>query len=96
MTDVSGNADLELDDALLTAIGNSQNALAESMSEAQGNMLAMGDTVLSETEYTLSEEMIANAISDNYFACDGRTANCSISKISVRESLLTGWVKQSC
>lgn len=70
VTDVSGNADLELDDALLTAIGNSQNALAESMSEAQGNMLAMGDTVLSETEYTLSEEMIANAINDNYFACD--------------------------
>lgn len=72
VTDVSDNGDLELDDVLLTAIGNSQNALAESMSEAQGNMLARGDTVLSETEYTLSEEMITNAISDNYFACDGQ------------------------
>lgn len=72
VADVSGDEDLELDDVLLTAVGNSQSALAESMSEAQGNMLARGDTVLSETEYTLSEEMITNAMEANYFACDGQ------------------------
>ena len=63
---------LELDDALLTAIGNSQYALTESLNEAQGNMLARGNTVISEMEYTLSNNMISNAESKNYAGCDAQ------------------------
>lgn len=68
VTDSDG--ELELDDSLLTAVGDSRYAVAESLTEAQGNMLAKGSTVLSETEYTLSESMIANAEGTNYFGCD--------------------------
>lgn len=64
------DGELELDDTLLTAIGNSQYALSESLNEAQGNMLARGNTVISETEYTLSNRMISNAESRNYAGCD--------------------------
>ena len=60
----------EIDDVLLTAIGNSQYAVSESMSEAEGNMLAKGNTVLSETTYTLSDQMIANAQISYFFSCD--------------------------
>lgn len=68
VTDSDG--ELELDDSLLTAIGDSRYAAAESLTEAQGSMLAKGSTVLSETEYTLSESMIANAEGTNYSGCD--------------------------
>lgn len=64
------DGELDLDDALLTAIGNSQYALTESLNEAQGNMLARGNTVISEMEYTLSNRMISNAESRNYAGCD--------------------------
>lgn len=66
------DGELDLDDALLTAIGNSQYALTESLNEAQGNMLARGNTVISETEYTLSNRMISNAESRNYAGCDAQ------------------------
>ncbi|MDE7323238.1 MAG: hypothetical protein K2N73_11070 [Lachnospiraceae bacterium] len=71
-SNVSGDEDLDLDDTLLTAIGNSQNAISESMSAAQGNMLARGDTVIAEMEYAFSGEMITNAMESNYFGCDGQ------------------------
>lgn len=61
---------LELDDNLLTAVGDSQYAIAESLTEAQGNMLVKGNTVVSEAEYELSVEMISNAEKNNYFQCD--------------------------
>lgn len=61
---------LELDDNLLTAVGDSQYAIAESLTEAQGNMLVKGNTVVSEAEYELSVEMISNAEGSNYFQCD--------------------------
>ena len=61
---------LELDDNLLTAVGDSQYAVAESLTEAQGNMLVKGNTVVSEAEYELSVEMISNAEGSNYFQCD--------------------------
>jgi hypothetical protein len=72
VADVSDEDDdnAEMDDTLITAIGNSQYSLGESMSEAEGNMLAKGDTVMSETEYTLSNNMISNAESSNYSGCD--------------------------
>ncbi len=61
---------LELDDNLLTAVGDSQYAVAESLTKAQGNMLVKGNTVVSEAEYELSVEMISNAEGNNYFQCD--------------------------
>lgn len=67
-SDASG--DFSIDDALLTAIGNSQHTLSESITEAQGNMLAEGNTVISEMEYKLSVEMTENALAGNYAACD--------------------------
>lgn len=71
VSDLSGeSSDIHVDDALMTAIGNSQYALSESMSEAQGNMLSEGTTVVSGKEYALSTEMIANAAGANYYACD--------------------------
>lgn len=62
----------EVDDALLTAIGESQQALEESMTEAEGNMLSGQDNVRSEKEYGLCTDMIANAQAGNYFECDGQ------------------------
>jgi len=62
--------ELELDDNLLAAVGESQYAVGESMTEAQGNMLVKGNTIISEAEYELSMEMILNAEGKNYFLCD--------------------------
>ena len=61
---------LELDDNLLTSVGDSQYAVTESLTEAQGNMLVEGDTIISEAEYKFSMEMISNAEGNNYFQCD--------------------------
>lgn len=63
----NGSAD---DEALLTAIGESQYALGESMMEAAGNMLSAQDGVVSEKEYTLCTDMIANAEGENFYGCD--------------------------
>jgi len=65
-----GDSELDIDDVLLTAIGNSQYTLSESMNAAQGNMLAQGSTVISEMEYTLANQMVQNAESGNYAGCD--------------------------
>jgi hypothetical protein len=70
VADVSEDEDLRVDDTLATAIGNSQSTLGESMTEAEGNMLAEGDTVLSQKEYELSNGMILNAWSNNFSGCD--------------------------
>lgn len=64
------SGELELDDNLLTAVGDSQYAVAESLTEAQGNMLVEGNTVISEAEYKFSMEMISTAEGNNYFQCD--------------------------
>lgn len=64
------SGELELDDNLLTAVGDSQYAVAESLTQAQGNMLVKGNTVISEAEYEFSMEMISNAEGNNYFQCD--------------------------
>lgn len=63
-----------IDDALLTAIGNAQSSVSESMTEAQGKMLEQGSTVLSATEYELSQNLINTAQSHNYASCDGINA----------------------
>lgn len=62
--------DVEVNDALLSAIGDSQFALAESMAEAEGNLLSAQDGVVSEKEYTLCMSMISNAEGSNFYGCD--------------------------
>lgn len=65
-----GGADMELNDALLSAIGDSQYALGESLAQAQGNMLSAQDGVVSEKEYTLCVGMISNAEGGDFYECD--------------------------
>lgn len=72
------NGELELEDNLLTAVGDSQYAVAESLTEAQGNMLVKGNTVISEAEYKFSMEMISNAEAGNYFQCDAQNQNLQL------------------
>lgn len=69
VADAEGD-DAEINDALLSAIGDSQYALAESMAEAEGNLLSAQDGVVSEKEYTLSMTMISNAEGVNFYGCD--------------------------
>lgn len=64
----------ELDDTLLTAIGSSQSSLSESLIEAQGNLLAEGDTILSKKEYELDQSVIYSAVSKDYASCDTNVA----------------------
>ena len=59
-----------VDDALMTAIGDSISAIGESLAEAEGNMLSEGTTVISAKDYGLSQSMISNAEGANFFACD--------------------------
>lgn len=63
-------SDVQIDDAVMTAIGNSQSMLSDSNSEAKGNMLSEGTTVVSAKEYSLSSSMISNAGGANFYACD--------------------------
>jgi hypothetical protein len=70
VADVSDDDENSVDEALLSAIGNSQYSIGESMSEAEGNMLSKGDTVLSQKEYELSNGLISNAVNHNYSGCD--------------------------
>lgn len=72
------SGELELDDNLLTAVGDSQYAVAESLTEAQGNMLVKSNTVISEAEYDFSMEMISNAEAGNYFQCDAQNQNLQL------------------
>lgn len=66
----AGEDGAEINDALLTAISDSQYALGESMAEAEGNMLSVQDGVVSEKEFTLCTRMISNAESGNFYGCD--------------------------
>ena len=63
-------AEEDTDDALLSAIGESQHELGQSMAEAEGNMLSEQDGVVSEKEYSLCMSMISNAESGNFRGCD--------------------------
>ena len=62
--------DMEMNDTLLSAIGDSQYALSESMTEAQSDMLSAQDAVVPQKEYELCTSMISNAESSNYGGCD--------------------------
>ena len=70
--DVADAADdgVQIDDALLTSIGDSQYALEESCAEAEGNMLAEQEGAVSEKEYELCMSMVSNAEGGNYSGCD--------------------------
>lgn len=57
----NAGSDVQMDDALMTAISNSQYALSESRSEAEAGMLSEGTTVVDAKEYELSTDMISNA-----------------------------------
>lgn len=63
-------ADEEINDTLLSAIGDSQYALGESLAQAQGNMLSVQDGVVSEKEYELCMNMISRAEGGNFYGCD--------------------------
>lgn len=69
VADASGEY-LEVNDAVLTAIGDSQYALTDSMTEAEGNMLSEQDSVVQKKEYALCTSMIANAEGSNFYGCD--------------------------
>lgn len=59
-----------LDNALLTAIGESQSAVGESLAQAQGNQLSQGLTAISDMEYKLSQDLIREAVAENFEGCD--------------------------
>ncbi|MCM1257755.1 MAG: stalk domain-containing protein [Roseburia sp.] len=63
-----------VDNVLLTAIGESQSVVGESMAEAQGNRLDQGTTAISKMEYELSMDLIREAVAENYQACDTSVA----------------------
>lgn len=63
-----------LDNALLTAIGESQSAVGESLAQAQGNQLAQGTTAISDMEYRLSQDLIREAVAENFEGCDACAA----------------------
>ena len=65
----SEEVEYTLDNALLTAIGESQSALGESIAQAEGNLLEEGQTAISKMEYELSNDLIRGAVIDNYDAC---------------------------
>lgn len=65
----SEEVEYTLDNALLTAIGESQSALGESIAQAEGNLLEEGQTAISKMEYELSNHLIRGAVIDNYDAC---------------------------
>lgn len=60
-----------MNNALLTAGGDSQANLSESLIESQGNMLSEGSTEMTAMEYELSNELISRALNHNYAECDG-------------------------
>lgn len=60
----------ESDDSLLTAIGDSQSKLMESMTEAEGNRLDAGTTNISNKEYELENELIQSVLSNDYASCE--------------------------
>lgn len=66
---VTEEVEYDVDDTLLTAIGECQSALGESITEAEGNLLEEGTTVFSRMEYELSDALIRGAVSENYDAC---------------------------
>lgn len=69
VADAAGDG-VQIDDALLTSIGDSQYALEESRADAAGNLLATQDSVVSEKEYELCTSMVSNAEGGNYAGCD--------------------------
>lgn len=58
-----------VDNALLTAIGDCQSALGESITVAEGNLLEEGTTAISKMEYELSLDLIRGAEGEDYDAC---------------------------
>ncbi|MBO5292144.1 MAG: hypothetical protein J6B10_03065 [Lachnospiraceae bacterium] len=60
-----------MDQALMTAIQDSDKNLAESIIEAQGNELNAGDTVMGSLQYQISADLISQAEAGNHTACDG-------------------------
>lgn len=64
----------QMNNALLSAGGDSQANLSESLIESQGNMLIEGSTEMMAMEYTLSNELISRALAHNYGSCDETVA----------------------
>lgn len=60
----------ELDNNFLTAIADAQSDLSESLTEAEGDLLEEGSTVLSAMEYSVANSLITNALSNNFSACE--------------------------
>ncbi len=71
VTDAEEEEDTQLDDGLLTAITDSKSSLSSSRTEAQGDLLEEGDSVLSKEEYNASLALIEHAGVKNHSACDG-------------------------
>ncbi len=73
----------ELDNNFLTAIADAQSDLSGSMTEAEGDLLEEGSTVLSAMEYSVANSLITNALSNNFSGCEEDVAKLTaISHIS--------------
>lgn len=87
----------DIDDALLTAIGNAQSEISQSLTQALGNMLEQGNSVLSSTEYRLAQSLIDAAQVHNFASCDEANArlidlkHITEGKIVQRNTELTLW-----
>lgn len=68
--DYEPNEELELNDALMSAIADAKSAISEKKLTAQSNMLTEGSNVLSSKEYQFAMNMISSAKAHNYTACD--------------------------
>ncbi len=63
--------DARLDDGLLTAITDSKSSVSDSRTQAEGDLLEEGGSVLSRAEYNASIALIGHAGEKNHSACDG-------------------------
>ena len=68
--DYDPSEELELNDALMSAIADAKSAISEKKLSAQSNMITEGSNVLSSKEYQFTMDMVNGAKAGNYAACD--------------------------
>ncbi len=66
---------LRLDQALLTAMQDSGRNLMDSLNQARGNELAVGDTVMDNVRYRLAMALVSHAQAGDHSACDEEVQN---------------------
>lgn len=68
--DYDPNEEIELNDALMSAIADAKSAVSETKLSAQSNMLEDGETILASKEYQFMTDMVNSAKAADYSSCD--------------------------